>query len=66
LFAADKVVGGNKTTKDLLMPQNLLNRRLSGSRSCESTNVAEGVFLFFFELEDFPKTCQFTYFNSKV
>ncbi|CAK5098462.1 unnamed protein product [Meloidogyne enterolobii] len=42
LFAADKVVGGNKSTKDLQLPQNLLNRRLSGSRSCEGTNVAEG------------------------
>ncbi|CAK5074571.1 unnamed protein product [Meloidogyne enterolobii] len=41
LFAADKVVGGNKSTKDLQLPQNLLNRRLSGSRSCESTNVVE-------------------------
>ncbi|CAK5013891.1 unnamed protein product [Meloidogyne enterolobii] len=41
LFAADKVVGGNKTTKDLQLPQNLLNRRLSGSRSCESRSVAD-------------------------
>jgi len=45
LFAADKVVGGNKPTKDLQMPQNLLNRRLSGSRS-----VAEEVFLIFLNL----------------
>jgi len=54
LFAADKVVGENKPTKDFQIPQNLLNRRLSGSRS-----VAQEVFLilfYFFKLEDFLKT----------